>query len=267
MPSGATRGATVLLLGCHKGRFCGLKLASSPPRESTLSGDTRNTRTPKRNTKGQLPVKVGGRSGYRVFKFSRSVSDKEAESRVARLKEIYEACGGWNELSNFIAEPVRKGIIPVPLPGRELSPHLGMTWDGWVRWRQLLVLKLPSIPWATLSDAPTSPSILAALRHISMGQLNEVAETISGLDQKELPVVAAIPGTLHEALKAYQSYIIESEPTNYDRHGKIRQLINRHQDQPLATLGLDSCRNLFNYWRQRAFCYSTSTLKGSRWQP
>lgn len=217
-----------------------------------MSSETRDARTPKRNKKGQLPVKVGGRLDYRSFKFSRSVSDKEAEGRITRLKEVYSACGGWNELSNFIADSVRKGIVPVPLPNRELSVHLGMKWDGWVRWRQLLVSKLPSIPWATLSEAPTSPSILAALRHVTMEQLNEVAATISGLDQKDRPVVAAIPGTLHEALTAYQSYIIESEPTNFDRHGKIRQLITRHQDQPLATLGLDSCQDLFNYWRQRA---------------
>ena len=91
-----------------------------------MSGDTRNARTPQRNAKGQLPVKVGGRSDYRVFKFARSVSDKEAEGRTPRLKEVYDACGGWNELSNFIADFIRKGIVPVPLPNRELSVHLGM---------------------------------------------------------------------------------------------------------------------------------------------
>jgi len=87
VPSGATR----LCLGCHKGLNGGRKLSTQPGRESTVSGDTRNARIPKRNAKGQLPVKVGGRSDYRVFKFSRSVSDKEAEGRTNRLKEVYDA--------------------------------------------------------------------------------------------------------------------------------------------------------------------------------
>lgn len=245
-------GATVLRLGCHKGRFGGRKMSTIPARECTVSGDTRNARTPKRNSKGQRPVKVGGRSDYRVFKFSKHVSEKEADARTIRLKEVYDVCGGWNDLSNFIAESVRNGVVPVPLPNRELSIHLGMEWDGWVRWRKLLVTKLPSIPWATLSEANTEAPILAALRSITMDQLNEAAATIASLDQKSLPVVAPIAGSLHEALTAYQSYIVETEPNNTDRHSKIRQLIERHSDQPLATLGLDACRDLFNYWRQRA---------------
>ena len=60
-----------------------------------------------------------------------------------------------------------------------------------------------------------------------------------------------IPGTLYEAMDAYAAYVKELQPSNHDRHGKIRQLKERHSDQPLATLGLDACRTMIDYWRQR----------------
>ncbi|PQO33672.1 hypothetical protein C5Y97_15670 [Blastopirellula marina] len=46
-----------------------------------------------------------------MFKFARSVSDKEVEERTNRLEEIYDVCGGWNDLSHFIADDVRKGAV------------------------------------------------------------------------------------------------------------------------------------------------------------
>ncbi len=218
-----------------------------------MNAETRKTRTAKRNRKGQLAVKVGGRSDYRVFKFSRSVSDKEADSRKDRLKAVYHACGGWNELSNIIAESVRKGIVPVPIPtDRDLVRYLGVKkWDGWVDWRSLLVKRMPSIPWATLGETDINEGVTGAIRHLAMERLNEAAATVAGIDQTQHSVVAPISGTLREALTAYQSYAIKDDPKNYDRHGKIRQLLERHPDQPLATLGLDGCRDLIGYWRQR----------------
>lgn len=112
----------------------------SPYHQTELGVDTntRKTRATKRNEKGQLPIKVGGRSDYRVFKFGSSVSDKDAALRTDRLKEVYEACGGWNELSNSIAEHVRNGVVPVPLPALDLSQYLGVTY-----WRHLELLLPP----------------------------------------------------------------------------------------------------------------------------
>lgn len=216
-----------------------------------MSAETRRAKLPERNAKGQCVVKVGPRSDYRVFKFSRSVSDKEVEQRRDRLKEVFEACGGWNDLSNFIAEHVRKGVVPVPLPDKELCGVLGVQYDGWVHWRSVLVSRLPTIPWASLGESTINRGVLGAIRHLAMGRLNEAVETIAGVDRTPHKVVAPIPGSLHEALKAYQLEAELEEPTNYDRHGKIRQLIERHHDRPLATLGIDACRDLFMYWRQR----------------
>ena len=81
-----------------------------------MAAQTRRSRTPKKNERNQTTVKVGGRNDYRIFKFSDSVSPKELEARRNRLKDIYAACGGWNELSSFIATHVHKGVTPVPFP-------------------------------------------------------------------------------------------------------------------------------------------------------
>lgn len=216
-----------------------------------MSAETRRMKLPKRNSKGQCVIKVGPRTDYRVFKFARSVSDKEVEQRRDRLKEVFEACGGWNDLSNVIAEHVRKGVVPVPLPDKEFCRFLGVQYDGWVQWRLVLVSHMPTIPWATLGESTINKGILGGIRHLAMGRLNEAAETIASVDRTSNKVVAPIPGSFQEALKAYQSHAESEDPTNYDRHGKIRQLIERHPDRPLATLGIDACRDLFLYWRQR----------------
>jgi integrase len=212
----------------------------------------RNSRTPKRDRRNQTSFKVGGRTDYRVFKFSATVSPKEVEARRERLKEIYSVCGGWNTLSESIAEHVRKGVVPVPLPNKELAIFLGAKFDGWPHWRTVLVSQLPSIPWATLGESSVHPAVLGAIRHIKTKELNEAAAVIADIDGRKIGKTAKpIPGTLHEALKAYQSYVLSSDPDNFDRQGKIRQLLERHPDQPLATLGLDACRDMYDYWRQR----------------
>jgi len=216
-----------------------------------LAGNTRNSRIPKRDGRNRITVKVGGREDYRVFRFSDSVSPKEVQARVARLKEVYSVCGGWNELSNFIAGALRKGDVPVPLPPKDLTEILGVEYNGWVSWRAVLVSKLPSIPWATLGESTVSPAILGAIRQLKAAELNEAAAVIAGIDGRPVSVAKPIPGSLYEALDGYAKYAEATDGRNHDRHTKIRQLKQRHADQPLATLGLDACRNLIDYWRQR----------------
>ena len=38
---------------------------------------------------------------------------------------------------------------------------------------------------------------------------------------------------------------------NFDRHSKIKQLIGRYEDTPLALLDIDQSRELIDYWRNR----------------
>ncbi len=139
----------------------------------------------------------------------------------------------------------------MPLPARNLCGILGVEYGGLVRWRALLVSKLPSIPWAALGQSSINEGILGAIRHLKTVELNEAAAVIAGIDGRPTTLAKPIPGSLHEALDAYATYVLTSDAKNFDRHGKIGQLRQRHADQPLATLGLDACRTLIDYWRQR----------------
>ena len=112
-----------------------------------MASHTRNSRTPKPDGRNRTVAKVGGREDFRVFRFPNSVSPKEIEARLSRLKDIYAVCGGWNDLSNFLAPHIHKGVVLVPLPPKELSSILGVKFDGWVHWRTVLVSQLPSIRW------------------------------------------------------------------------------------------------------------------------
>lgn len=71
---------------------------------------------PEPQCQGAARGEGGGRQTYRMVKFGSSVSDTDACETIARLKEIHALCGVWSELSNLVAESVRKGVVPVPLP-------------------------------------------------------------------------------------------------------------------------------------------------------
>ena len=212
---------------------------------------TRNSRPPKPDERNRISVRVGGRDDHKVFKFPSSVSSKEIESRKARLKELYEACGGWNEFSLTVAKSVHHGVIPVPLPPREMIEVFGVKYDGVVHFRRTLVSRLPSIPWAELDETWANAGVLGGIKHLKMKEIDEAAKVISEVDGRQLTVVQPIAGSLHEAMDAYDAQVKKDEPKNHDRHSKIKQLRNRHSDQPLAALGIDSCKALIGYWRQR----------------
>lgn len=234
-----------------------------------MAAQIRRSRAAKADDRKRTTVKVGGREDYRVFKFSGSVSPKEIEARVARLKEIYKVCQGWNDLSNFIAEPVRKGTVPVPMPHHSLARRGVISWEGWTIWRRDLVRLLPTVPWETLSESNVSRAVLGAVRHIKFAEIKQASEIIADIDAVDVPILATPVGSLYEALDTYLAYVTKTEPKNLDRHAKIKQLRLRHADQPLATIGLDACRNLIDYWRQRPHRHDGAgqyTVKRSREQ-
>ena len=94
--------------------------------------------------------------------------------------------------------------------------------------------------------------------------LNEAAAIIADIDRRPRAEAKPVAGTLHEALDAYAAYLAKLQPANFDRHGKVRQLRERHSDQPLATLGLDACRTLIDYWRQRPFRHDGKGQYGNK---
>lgn len=217
-----------------------------------MASRTRRSRIARPDERHRTPIKIGGRDDYRSFKFPKSVSIDEIEARRDQLKKVYMACGGWNDLSNFVADHVRQGTTPVPLPPKDHFVHIGWKdFQGWSLWRATLKKKLPSIQWADLGESQINQHVLAAIRIVKSAEIDDAAEAIASIDRTMPSPTRPIAGSFAGALKAYESYVQKLEPLNFDRQGKIRQLLQRHADQPLATLGLDACRSLIDYWRHR----------------
>lgn len=79
-----------------------------------------------------------------------------------------------------------------------------------------------------------------------MAVLQQSADTVANIDSRPSTQATPVKGTLQQALKKYKEYVLESQPTIWDRHGKITQLIEKHPDIPLATLGIEQCRVLID---------------------
>ena len=69
---------------------------------------------------GRQQLRIGTRTDNRVFKFNTSWSAKDVDRVKQHLQDVYSVCGGWNDLSNSIAESLRKGVTPTP-PAMTLS--------------------------------------------------------------------------------------------------------------------------------------------------
>lgn len=222
---------------------------------------------------GRQQLRIGTRTDNRVFKFNTSWSAKDVDRVKENLQDVYAVCGGWNDLSNSIAESLRKGITPVPLP----DIHLAMSVDGKSRlfqvgklkfdttadtriallnesnllwWERQIKTNLPNINWASLSTT-TEPPVLASIRQREMNSLQRSADSIAAIDNRPATQAIATKGTLHQAMRKYDEYVKADQPTNFDRHSKIKQLIERSTDIPLAMLDIEQCRTLIDYWRSR----------------
>ena len=219
-----------------------------------VAAKTRNSRSARRQADGKLRRKIGRRGDAKPFYFPKSVTEIEVEERTANIKKVYDTCGGWTELSLFIAKHIKDGTTPTPIPPTDRDFAMFFKSGGRPMpndWRDYLVHTFPFVPWATISEMDLHPKILESMEDGAGRSLQESASLLSQFRPDISKQVQAIPGHLHEALRAYLAEVLDDQPNNHDRHGKIKQLLVRHQDQPLATLGLDSCRVMLNYWRNR----------------
>jgi len=215
---------------------------------------TRSTRPSRRGSDGKLRRKIGGRSDAKPFYFPKSVSESEVEDRVAKIKKVYQTFDAWNELSTYVAEHIRIATIPIPLPPMDRDFKMFTKSNGradWGDWREYLVQTIPFVPWATLAESDMNPIVREALKSDAERGLHAAAIRSNQFSEQTPGQVRAIPGRLHDAFMAYQAEVLETDAENFDRQGKVKQLIVRHPDQPLASLGLDSCRIMFDYWRNR----------------
>ncbi|GAA4444137.1 hypothetical protein GCM10023156_02090 [Novipirellula rosea] len=231
-----------------------------------------------RDKHGRQSARVGTRSDNRVFMFNRSWSSADVDRVKQQLKDVFDFWGKWNASSNAVADSLRKGVNPVPIPTPVLEDLPEWLLQDLVQrqkvsitplnefgfsvsrvplpeielpyWEATLRRHLPSINWASLGQsAPLE--VLKRLRSEQMAVLQQSADTVASIDSRPSTTAIPVKGTLQQALKAYEAYVLKSQPTNWDRHGKIKQLIERHPDIPLATLDIEQCRVLIDYWCSR----------------
>ena len=194
-------------------------------------------------------VRIGSRSDNRVFNFGGSWSPDEIVRVSDKIRAVFTYFGSWTEAANQIAESLKDRVNPVPIPATlirqaELFP------SGWVHPLGLedgLRQVLPSINWASHADQQR----LAQFKQQELIKLQSAADQIARVDNRPAQTVIPTGGTLHEALRRYDEYAKGEQPLNHDRHAKIKQLIERSDDVPLAILDISACRNLIDYWRNR----------------
>ena len=200
---------------------------------------------------GRQQLRIGTRTDNRVFKFNRSWSGTDVDRVKELLQDVFDVCRGWNEFSSELAEHLRKGASPVPIPSTRLAEKMPFKIEGgYIGLWKWLNTTLPSINWASLSDSGVNPGILSGIRHIQMVELNKAAQAIGIVDGRQISNVTAVVGTVQNALSDYDSKIKTDYPENYDRQGKIKQLIDRTTDTPLALLDLSQCQEIYDYWRK-----------------
>ncbi|QDS91820.1 hypothetical protein FF011L_05550 [Roseimaritima multifibrata] len=74
-----------------------------------------------RDIHGRQSARVGTRSDNRVVMFNRSWSSVDVDRVKQQLKEVFDFWGRWNDSSNAVADNLRKGISPVPIPNPVLD--------------------------------------------------------------------------------------------------------------------------------------------------
>ena len=229
---------------------------------------TRQSSGTYRDKHGRQSVRIGTREDNRVFMFNASWSARDVDRVKQQLKDVFDFFGCWNVTSNAVADCLRKGVSPVPIPTpvpeelperMKIELHLLQGVPGTLRffpsqmlprWESELRLGLPTINWASLGES-VAQETLEELRTRQMESLQCSADSIASIDNRPPATALPVKGTLHEAIRKYDEYVKADQPTNFDRHAKIKQLIERTTDFPLAILDISQCRILIDYWRNR----------------
>ncbi|QDT17223.1 hypothetical protein [Alienimonas californiensis] len=252
---------------------------------------SRKTGLPKPDSRGRCQVSVGPAGSRRKFTFPREVSQVEAARRRDVLRTVHEAFGEWSPLAVEIAESVRQGeLIDVspaayraagnpfgPVPDGAPPDVLSKPREAQVRAavRSRLARHIPADLLLHEADRPGGDRA-GVVRRLKMGvkagyqsaaKLVELGEQVPPPPNDLAPAAAvvmgaasvvknpaapvSVPGTLHEQFNRYLAAVQAEARGASDRHAKVRQLIARHPDTPLAALDLDACRAMIDFWRAR----------------
>ena len=190
----------------------------------------------------------------------------------------------WTPLALWIAERIKHGVRPVPLPPFDTlieSVSKGPLIDtrfvsfGFIaqdspdklpvkgedlRWQQALLL------FKRLSDAYPSVAWTMPELHIDQAsrhheQVAQQAISIAAKVRSQKPPAEntpLIPGTFHEALREYakdrETYFTrggEFAGSGHQMIGYIGDFQERQKDVPLAMLDFSRCQELYDFWRDR----------------
>jgi len=190
----------------------------------------------------------------------------------------------WSPLALWVAEQIKKGVQPVPLPPlHELLKsvyrdnradyrfgHLTQVFSGPreshppticdLRWQDAFKLlnrlteAYPSVPWTM----PQHHIDDTAQFHEQVAR-EAIVTTAKVRSQKPTGTnIPLIPGTFHEALKEYYKYRTahftkagEFDSSGHYMLGLIENFQKRQPNVPLAMLDFTHCQEIYDFWRNR----------------
>ena len=206
----------------------------------------------------------------RQHRFNLGTDRKEAERRLAKLRELYdENCRVvredlWSPLALSYAEEIAKGrhrITYFPPP-----PELCIE-DPVTDYAQMIQVDRDRFP--SLDLIPSDPHLYA--ESVRRGQQGLVRDRVRELEAelRELGALPSkrslpenlIPGSLHEALDDYAAHDVPSANTRAGSGGlspygrlrlaRIKRFKREHEDVPLHSLDRDLCSAMVAHWRAR----------------
>lgn len=229
-----------------------------------------------------LGWKIGDDGVRRQHRFNLGSDRKEAEARMARLRELWaetEKLGGdepiWTAFTLYAAELVSKGNYKISYPFH--TETVTQVDDPVAEYAQLIHVMREQFP--SLDLVPAEPELYAEGLRRNEAIKNHGLKKLEG-ELRNLGVVTPqsplpdqlISGTLHEAFDAYAEHDVKKhnvEPgtdclTLFGnlRLERVERFKDRHPDIPLSSLNYDACEEMIRHWRQRPPHKKTGNLTG-----
>jgi hypothetical protein len=215
-----------------------------------------------------LGWKLGPDGVRRQQRFNLGTDRKEAERRLAKLRELYEdncRAGGddfWTNLGLSFAEKIAQGESRISFPP---PPPIACIEDPITDYARTLQIERDR--WPSLDLVPSHPNVHAASVEISeeyveerIRDLERELRELGALDSKRSLPKRLIVGSFHEALDAYGETIrtlnvfpgrTDLKPYGRLRLERIKRFKQAHIDAPLYGLTFDACTAMVTYWTTR----------------
>lgn len=235
-----------------------------PARNTDLKPDAQGRYRP------YLGWKVGEDGIRRQHRFNLGTDRKEAERRMARLRELWadnEKAAGeptWTPFALSCANQIAQGNYKIAYCFDD--DYAEMLEDPASEYAQMINVLRGQFP--SLEIVPGDSDLYAeslrrniVLENQAIKVVEEELKTRGIISKDTPPPERLISGTLHEALDAYVKHDIKKhninlETGNLTLYGNLRQeraerFKDHHDDLPLSALNFDRCEEMIRYWRQR----------------